>query len=200
MFDYHGKQHVLLLELDKEERRLKRAIYEATKATEIDGDYNHISDAITAYGQAKSLNGFAWTLAQRLNYSRYKRVQRIKKRVKAIVSKGEAVFLTLTFTDEVLATTSDKTRRVYVSRYLKAATPVYVANKDYGKEKGREHYHAIVSGSVDLAPWRCYGSINAKRVRNRDLDLVRTSKYVAKLTHHAIKHTAALSRLIVSRK
>ena len=79
---------------------------------------------------------------------------------------------------------------------------MYVANIDYGSKNKREHYHALINcDKVDFKSWRKYGNINAKRVRNKDIesDKTKLSKYIAKLSNHAIKETTKRSCLIYSR-
>ena len=157
--------------------------------------------------------------AQRELKNYYKRVVRLRSRVKRLLTYSEPVFATFTFTDEVLQSTSPDTRRQYVRRFLNDNSTEYVANIDFGEKKHREHYHAVVSNR--LPPWP-FGSckylpvetsktvtVTPKRYAhlseaeaNRLLDLEaekRLSKYVAKLTNHAIKETADSSRLIYSR-
>lgn len=190
------KQTVLVDGLDKVESKLHLSIYQALKNEQ----YDDFDKAMDNYRNAQTQYGELFTVAHRINDARYKRVQRIKSRVSAIIRDGNAIFLTLTFTDEVLASTSPLTRRRYVSRFLKSNATVYVANLDYGEDNQREHYHAIVlSDMVNYADWRIYGNINGKRIRNQDADITRTSKYVAKLTFHAIKKTASFQRMIFSR-
>lgn len=143
-----------------------------------------------------------WKRLYDLNHNRYKRVQRLKMKVADLVFNGDAIFLTLTFTDQVLNSTSVETRRRYVSRFLKSQCQTYVANIDFGAKNGREHYHAIVcpiGSSIDLKAWP-YGCINAKRIHASDTDLTRTTKYITKLTAHAIKEsTGHAYRIIYSR-
>ena len=78
-------------------------------------------------------------VANNLNRASYYRTARLKERIREAVESGSAWFITITFSPETLAKTNEKTRRVYVSRWLKSLTPFYVANIDYGKKKGREH-------------------------------------------------------------
>ena len=137
-----------------------------------------------------------------MNYNRYKRVLYLRNKVSDIVLNGKAIFLTLTFTDDVLASTSVETRRKYVRRYLKEECEKYCANIDFGSQNGREHYHAIISAkndSADLHKWQ-YGAINAQRIRASENDCKKTCKYIAKLTAHAIKEsTGHAYRIIYSR-
>lgn len=115
-------------------------------------------------------------------------------------SEHGCVFVTLTFTDEVLASTSAETRRRYVQRYLKSQAQgrKYVANIDFGKENHREHYHAVVEGRLDPLQWS-YGALNVKQVRKTSKPAA-LAKYVAKLSNHAIKETCKRSVLIYSRE
>lgn len=128
--------------------------------------------------------------------SKQAKARKVKEKITNIVMNHNAVFLTLTFTDEVLVKTSEKTRRKYVSRYLKECSDEYVGNIDFSPEIGREHYHAVVSKRVDTSKW-VYGFAKAEQIRAHDRDLCRLSKYITKLTAHALKVDA--TRLIYSR-
>lgn len=170
------------------------ACYNAFKSDDISFITNFIRD--------NNLSLDEWKRLYDLNHNRYKRVQRLKMKVADLVFNGDAIFLTLTFNDETLSKTSVETRRRYVSRFLKTQCKTYVANIDFGEKKGREHYHAIVCPiglSIDLKSWP-YGAINAKRIHASDIDLTRTTKYITKLTSHAIKDsTGHAYRIIYSR-
>lgn len=103
-------------------------------------------------------------------------------------------FVTLTFTDEVLSKTSAVTRHRYVTRWLKANTRDYIGNVDYGKQNGREHYHAVVSfkRTPEGFEWP-YGFQNVKKVgsispENRQKQQL--SGYLLKLSNHAGKPNA----------
>ena len=61
-----------------------------------------------------------WKKLYNFNHNRYKRVQHLKTRVADLILNGDGIFLTLTFTDDVLNNTSVETRRKYVTRFLKA--------------------------------------------------------------------------------
>lgn len=138
----------------------------------------------------------------KINRAEYERTKRLKKRVASMLLNGECVFITLTFNNSTLDNTTEKQRRVAVSRYLKQYGCMYVANIDYGGKKGREHYHALINcDKIDFSSWRKYGNINAQRVRNKDIesDKTKLSKYISKLSNHAIKETTKRSCLIYSR-
>ena len=160
------------------------------------------TEAIYAFMARYDLTWVEQMKLHSLNNNRYKRVQYLRAKVSDIVLNGKAIFLTLTFTDYVLANTSVETRRKYVRRYLKEECNKYCANIDFGSKNGREHYHAIISAkgdSVDLSKWQ-YGAINAQRIRTSEDDCKKTCKYIAKLTSHAIKEsTGHAYRIIYSR-
>lgn len=141
----------------------------------------------------------------KINHAEYERTKRLKERVGFMLVNGPCVFLTLTFTDNYLKNSTAKERRVAVVRYLKQFNCRYVANIDFGKDKTktmREHYHALINcDKVDFTSWRKYGNINAEKVRLRsfDDDKTKLSKYIAKLSNHAIKETTKRGSLIYSR-
>ena len=115
-----------------------------------------------------------------------------------MIVNNNCLFLTLTFTDDVLNSTSFDTRKKYVLRFLNNLKCAYVGNVDYGSQNGREHYHCVVSiDNVSCNDW-LYGAINFKRIINKNS--LALAKYVAKLTNHALKETTNNSRIIYSRK
>lgn len=190
---------------------LKHGLEKAIKKISLCNHLNILSDLTGEYYtfslSSESINywfdsladkfGFCSILeADRINHATFERTRRLKRRVESIISYP-SLFLTLTFTNNVLFTTSLATRRRYVARFLKSITSNYVANIDFGSKKGREHYHALVQvESVDHTLWR-YGAINFERV---SYDSTKTtdklSEYVSKLTNHAIKKTTRRFHLI----
>ena len=139
-------------------------------------------------------------VANNLNQASYKRVARLKERIREAVESGSAYFITITFNNETLSKTNEKTRRLYITRWLKTLSPFYVANIDYGKTKGREHYHAVITSDKRPPKTWTYGFIDILKVKTSDNDTKRVSKYISKLTNHAIKHTTKSKRIIYSRK
>lgn len=139
----------------------------------------------------------------RINEASYKRSERLKTRITKIITENESLFLTLTFNDDTLNSTTEKERRVAVTRYLKQYNCQYVANIDYGAQNHREHYHAVIGCKhVDNEKWqKKYGAIKFERIRlkNNEEDITKISKYIAKLSNHAIKETTKRSALIYSR-
>lgn len=150
-------------------------------------------ELIDCYG----LEGFK--AMEQINEAYKKRVYRVRQTIYGIVTDNEQpVFLTLTFRDDVLATTSEQTRRRYVTRFLKKHCKQYIANIDFGTNNEREHYHAVVSNKVDLSAWQ-YGALNAIKIVKTKDSIRALPKYISKLTNHAIKDTTKSKRIIYSR-
>lgn len=152
------------------------------------------------------------------NADRQRRL-RLKKRIASILDKGNAYFLTLTFSDDALASTQPHIRRKYVRELVKAISDDYVGNIDFGKKNGREHYHVVLhtdkfndlvykyfkgSGysadySAAIDSWSNYGKYFIKQCGKDDSDSTALAKYTCKLTNHAIKETTKRYALIYSR-
>lgn len=128
-----------------------------------------------------------------------KKNQRARQKIESIIQFGNALFLTLTFTDDVLFSTTEKTRRTYVSRFLKENCIEYIANIDFGAKNGREHYHAVVSvdNKLDYLNWK-FGALNGLKIRKNSKPIA-MAKYINKLSNHATKSTTKNSKLIYSR-
>jgi len=139
---------------------------------------------------------------KKINKARNARVYRLKNKVSNILLSGSAIFLTLTFNDEVLKDSNEKKRKRYVRDFLTSLKCRYVANVDYGKTNHREHYHALVAiDAVNGKGWRKYGNINFERVHIKENDYTtdKLAKYIAKLTNHAIKETTKRCALMYDR-
>lgn len=147
----------------------------------------------------EEIGQYAWDSCKSLACSKYQKKKRIKTRFQTSVKRGLTVFVTLTFTDSVLNTTSKDTRRQYVRKFLKKYCAHYVANIDYGSNTHREHYHALVKVKGDklrAEDWK-YGFSWFAAVPGTDSEAV--SEYVAKLSNHALKTSCRMPRLIWSR-
>lgn len=129
-----------------------------------------------------------------LDNSWYYKTTLLKRKIDFMLNNFNCVFLTLTFDDDVLNSTSEETRRRYVSRWLKSKSDYYIANIDYGSEKEREHYHAIINCRVDTS-W-VGGSINFKKIVNKNPKAL--AKYINKLTNHALKSSTKDNKIIYS--
>lgn len=201
MPDYAKKADVIRSGLCITEKQVSRAFY-AQHVLDTTGEYVY-SEMDTQRAEELQLfhrmfNLENWEEARRINHASFCRVQRLKKRIASMLDSGPCLFLTLTFTDEVLRKTTEDTRRQFVRRYLKSFGVPYVANIDYGKKNGREHYHAVIqTDHVDYSAYT-YGAINGEKIHSVD-DYVKLSKYVAKLTNHAIKQTNKRQVIIYSK-
>lgn len=142
-----------------------------------------------------------YDLCRSIAVSKCRQKRSIEQRFEKVVLKGQAVFVTLTFKPSVLESTSEETRAKYVKRFLKECCVSYVANVDYGDENEREHYHGLVmplDGLKSLKEWS-YGWYKFKKVGTSDKDRLKVSKYVAKLSNHALKNKGWKPRIIYSR-
>lgn len=151
--------------------------------------------------------------ARKINKANFYRVRRLVKRISDMLVSGHCIFCTFNFSDDVLNNTSVETRRQYVRKYLKQYRCTYVANIDFGgnhhyidrqgKERvatNREHYHALIS--IDKLPkdgW-LYGFQWLEHVRLTSTSDIKLSKYISKLTNHAIKETTKRTAIIYSRQ
>lgn len=133
----------------------------------------------------------------RLINSKSRKYTRARKKIESIIlNYNEPVFITLTFMNDVLKSTSCQTRRRYVARYLKEYCAEYVANIDFSPKKNREHYHAVISSRIDINQWP-YGFVWVESI-NKSVNAAKLlSHYINKLTAHAFKVDA--TRLIYSR-
>ena len=205
--DYKYKSSILKTDLCKRISAIDKKTYLNAQEGVIQ-DYeldNTYFDLLLQYG-FKDI-----TEARKINKASYSRVKRLKNRVANMLTKGHCIFATFNFNDDILNNTNEDTRRQYVRRYLKQFNCDYVANIDFGSDKdyvdrkgntrkatSREHYHALIC--IDRLPlnWS-YGYQFLEHVRLKDKCDVKLSKYISKLTNHAIKETTRRSCLIYSR-
>lgn len=198
--DYKEKQAIITLKLDYIQRRLSKWYYLQEQITPYEDLYllmDQKRKIIKKFNNKYKKINNAWSKAELLNNSKYKRKQRVQKKVSPIIQSHSGLFLTLTFTDEVLSSTQEHIRRKYVQRWCKANSSIYAANIDYGDKKAREHYHAVLQGD-HVGKWP-YGFMKVQRIKVNGTSEEKLSKYITKLTNHAIKKTAQLKRLIYSR-
>lgn len=160
----------------------------------------------------KALNQFSEEEIQeavKVNDAGYKRTKRLKDKISKYLENENAIFLTLTFKPDVLENTTPQTRRDYVRKFLKSQCKYYVANIDFGKLNEREHYHAVVVPLNEKIDGKSYrekcGSIDFEKVWHKvdendyQNTAKRLSKYVNKLTNHAVKETTRQNRILYSR-
>lgn len=145
------------------------------------------------------MNDSDYIEATKINNCSYHRSIRLKNRITKYLKMGTCIFTTLTFTDDILKSTSETTRKAYVKRYLKSCSDYYIANIDYGGKNGREHYHAIVlADKLDYSLWHKYGAIKGEKIRADGISENKLGKYISKLTNHAIKETTKRNAIIYS--
>jgi len=135
------------------------------------------------------------------NQSHYKRYSRIKKKVNEILTYDYTYFFTLTLNDEGL-----KRDEKYLVRKAKEAfgsASLYIANEDYGSKRGRKHFHVLACFNEQLdytktnaigQVWR-YGNVDIQPIHTKNDEAI--TKYLTKLTNHAVKDTA--KKIIYSR-
>lgn len=111
---------------------------------------------------------------------------RLRKFITEMLKK-DCLYLTCTFTEDVLNNTSADTRRVYIRRFLSKFKTNAVANIDFGDEKEREHYHAIIELPFINHTEYKYGNLHIERVVNNGVSQNKLSTYITKLTYHALK-------------
>ena len=104
---------------------------------------NNIDNFVDTYGVE------CFNAVNRLRDSMKKRKQRVKKRIRYMLANySEVVFLTLTFRNDVLHSTTLEQRKKEVTDFLKKIHHSYIANIDFGKKNGREHYHCVVASRL----------------------------------------------------
>lgn len=158
-------------------------------------NYSQLMDYVISNGLLRE-----YAECRKINKARNNKVYRLRNKIESIICNGDCLFLTLTFTDKVLETTTPQQRRRYVREFLSSYHCSYVGNVDYGKTNHREHYHVVIgTNNVNHKDWR-YGAINFERVRvSEKTSCGCLSKYIAKLSNHAIKETTKRSALLYSR-
>ena len=153
-----------------------------------------LDERLEQYGSGKALRLY--------KESCYALNTRVKKKVNEILHYENKYFITFTLQDKYL--TRDKK---YLMRKIKEAlsqASLYIANEDYGSKRGRLHFHALASFSFQLdyttqdnyvnKIWK-YGNIDYLKVYDSNDDAI--TKYLTKLSNHAIKETAG--KIIYSR-
>lgn len=199
--DYAYKSKILKdnQDLIKLQKQVSRCLYKN------DNIYNYkTGELIMTLDDAKFydmvyMNDSDYIEAMKINNCAYHRSIRLKKKIEKMLSMGQCIFLTLTFTDGVLEKTSEETRKKYVKRYLKSCSNYYIANIDYGTKNDREHYHAIIlTEKVNYKLWHKYGAIKGEVIRSNGISEIKLGKYISKLTNHAIKESTKRNAIIYS--
>lgn len=202
MANYELKAHVLndYSEVLKLQREHSRLVYLDTYTdVKIDAHYKETVSEMVSYFFEDENALQIWREAERINLAYYARVKRLKDRISSMLREGRCYFLTLTFSDATLERFSAKTRRRYVTYFLKSLSDTYVANIDFGSQNQREHFHAVVmADGVDMSAWDCFGFSKAQKIAS-EYDFTPLAKYISKLTNHAVKATTNGCRAIYSK-
>jgi hypothetical protein len=227
--DYSKKAELLRSGLPQKVNQIEKSLYART-LLDSTGEILHTTlDYDTALRERCFLleqDPDAYSECEKIIKARYKKASRVRSKLSQMLRNNDTVvFLTLTFSDETLRNTTEQTRRRYVTRFLGSFASDYVANIDFGKTNGREHYHAVANALAPHDSWSQYGFIFSEYVKDgktdckprnvpkryKDLppdeqrrlmsndDEKRLAKYIAKLSNHAIKETNRRSVLIYSK-
>ena len=200
--DYRRKSELLKDgTMYREVKRIRKSEFAAYALTAFGEVIDAPYDYQTALEKRQSLASDAdFQECEKIIHAQGNRTFRLRTRVEHIINDYDnPTFCTLTFSNDYLASTNELTRRRYVTRFLKEQSGgfPYVANVDYGKKNGREHYHAVCGFRLDPKQWQC-GALRVQKVRKTS-EPIKLAKYISKLTNHAIKETAKRNAIIYSR-
>lgn len=121
---------------------------------------------------------------QREKNARANRAHRVGKRIKAMLSKGDVLFLTLTLDPEAEAE-GVKQCVTWVKQFAELFSD-YVINTDFGETTGRLHFHGCVPAEriITYDDWP-FGFFKVEKVNAGNYSRLKT--YIAKLSNHASK-------------
>lgn len=213
-----------LIKLNKKSRLLNWKKEQGTNQEFIDKLQDEIDPLMKKY---KDYPYEVLKQANRIVNNEFARNKRLKNKIQKLIDlpwlNENTYFITITFTDKQLQSTSHETRKRYVKAFFKSLGTDYIANVDYGETTDREHYHGLINinGDVLKAPImfrhknklkmsyplkdeymdsKHFGYITLEKINTNEDDTKRLAKYVSKLTNHAIKETANSERIIYSRR
>ena len=140
---------------------------------------------------------------ERILSARYMKVSRLKKKIIYLMARYKYIyFCTFTF-DEHYINKCERTQKdlIKYSLYTFDDDIKFVLNVDYGKKNERLHYHGIIATnlSYDLREhlkrvYPCMSSCDSVPISSDDVK--RLSKYINKLTNHALKDSTKSRRLL----
>lgn len=121
---------------------------------------------------------------QREKNARANRAYRVGKRIKAMLEKGDVLFLTLTLDSEAVAEGEEQCVS-WVKQFAELFSD-YVINTDYGENTGRLHFHGCVPAEriITYDDWP-FGFFKVEKVNAKNYSRLKT--YIAKLSNHASK-------------
>lgn len=126
-------------------------------------------------------------------YNAYrKKRNRIKKGVEFLFSlEMNLYFVTLTFEKVQDFISINK-----VAKLLDKISYYYILNEDFGLLNGRKHFHVVIGCYYNHRELKRkitqiwgFGFTYVKNVNNSELDIKKLSKYINKISNHAIKNT-----------
>lgn len=130
------------------------------------------------------------------------RKYRLKKAITNVIKNhyNESYFLTFSFNEETLNTTTKEERKKIITAFLNNQCDYYILNCDYGKTTNREHYHALSIVKDKFINWSIYntkyGHLHIKPI-NFTNNQSEESK-INYLLNHALKETTD-NKIIYSR-
>lgn len=187
------KSVILVNGLDSEWASAHKAHYK--------GDDKPLADFKAKYGSN------IYRVSKNLNEARYHRYKKCQSKVGSIIEGDCAWFITLTFNDKTLNSTTALQRRHRVARQLKRLSKCYMANVDFGDKlknpdsNEREHYHGVIYSvnEPNFDFWRKrYGFVKVRKCGYDENDKKKVCKYVSKLSHHALKGSTVPKEALVS--
>lgn len=121
---------------------------------------------------------------QREKNARANRAYRVGKRIKAMLEKGDVLFLTLTL-DPESELEGEKQCVAWVKHFAELFSD-YVINTDFGETTGRLHFHGCVPAEkiITYDDWP-FGFFKVEKVNAKNYSRLKT--YIAKLSNHASK-------------
>ena len=124
---------------------------------------------------------------QREKNARVNRAYRVGKRIKAMLDKGDVLFLTLTLDSEA-ESEGEKQCVAWVKQFAELFSD-YVINTDFGETTGRLHFHGCVPAErvITYDDWP-FGFFKVEKVNAGNYSRLKT--YIAKLSNHASKEGA----------
>lgn len=164
--------------------------------------------------KAKSEDFFAWSIfgtspenvteCERIRNNALRQRNKIEDHLEFLIKGNWTLyFLTLTFSDKCLRSTSFNTRKQTIRRLLSSFCDDFILNVDYGTENEREHYHAIIAivkgkASIEkdekghlkidvLSKCYRYGFYSIEEIKTDQKDKERLARYITKLTMHSVK-------------
>ena len=124
---------------------------------------------------------------QREKNARAYRAYRVGKRIKAMLDKGDVLFLTLTLDSEAEAE-GEKQCVAWLKQFAGLFSD-YVFNTDFGSNTGRLHFHGCVPAErvITYDDWP-FGFFKVEKVNAGNYSRLKT--YIAKLSNHSSKEGA----------